>query len=316
MNQSDMDRLRLSAGENVAITGGQLTISRPSGASPKVETEDIQLSKLQYANAGIGSNVVTAKVDYQPALHVTLTPLNEKKGAFTTPLRNWFQRLFGWLRSGQSDSLRPPLNTLLDGVSLVRQDRLQVDWSGRVFQYRVKETVPEGVVVLSGETSFTFEHPAQSPGGSPSYEDVGGLGREIGRVREMVELPMRSPQLFLHLGIKPPKGLLLYGPPGCGKALIARAVERESGAHFINVNGPEIIQKHYGESEELLPNIFAEAQKYQAAIIFFDEIDAVAPGKDFVPFSVGLRHFQDAHAEVARGEESSRNQSQRQTSCG
>lgn len=288
MNQRDMDRFQLSAGEIVGITGARSTASRLCSASPEVAAGDIQLSELQLANAkaGIGSKVAITKVDHQPARHITLTPLNESVGAFTAApgsvVRSWFLRLSGWLRARPSAGLRPPLRTLLDGVPLLKHDRIQVEWSGRVFRYQVKKTVPEGVVVPEGTTIFAFERPAETQDLAVSYDDVGGLSREVARVREMVELPMRSPQVFQHLGIEPPKGLLLYGPPGCGKTLIARAVARESGAHFINVNGPEIIQKHYGESEELLRNIFAEAQKYPAAIIFFDEIDAIAPNRESV----------------------------------
>lgn len=115
-----------------------------------------------------------------------------------------------------------------------------------------------------------------------AYAEVGGLGREVARVREMVELPLKCPDLFAHLGIDAPKGLLLYGPPGCGKTLIARAVARESGSYFIHINGPEIIQKHYGASEELLRRIFEEASRHPATIIFIDEIDALAPNRETV----------------------------------
>jgi transitional endoplasmic reticulum ATPase len=115
-----------------------------------------------------------------------------------------------------------------------------------------------------------------------SYQDIGGLRKEIARVREMIELPLRYPQLFAHIGVDPPRGVLLYGPPGSGKTLIARAVAHESGVHFIGVNGPEVIQHGYGESEAYLRRIFQEAQEYPAAIIFIDEIDAIAPNRDTV----------------------------------
>lgn len=115
-----------------------------------------------------------------------------------------------------------------------------------------------------------------------SYDDIGGLGREIEKVREMVELPIRHPELFAELGIDPPRGILFYGPPGSGKTLIARAVAHEAGCHFIVVNGPEIIQQHYGESELLLRKIFEEARQYPASIIFLDEIDAIAPNRETV----------------------------------
>jgi len=115
-----------------------------------------------------------------------------------------------------------------------------------------------------------------------TYNDIGGLSREISRVREMIELPLRHPELFRKLGVEPPKGILLHGPPGCGKTMIARAVAHEAGVPFLSVNGPEIIQQHYGESEAHLRKIFEAAQQHPAAIIFLDEIDAVAPARDVV----------------------------------
>lgn len=115
-----------------------------------------------------------------------------------------------------------------------------------------------------------------------AYEHIGGLRNEVALVREMVELPLRHPEIFAHLGTEPPRGILLYGPPGCGKTLIARSVAQAVGVHFIAVNSAEIIQQHYGESEQRLREIFDEAAQYPASVIFFDEIDALAPSRENV----------------------------------
>ncbi|RLG60846.1 AAA family ATPase, partial [Candidatus Geothermarchaeota archaeon] len=115
-----------------------------------------------------------------------------------------------------------------------------------------------------------------------TYEDIGGLAEEIQKIREMVELPLKHPELFRHLGIEPPKGVLLYGPPGCGKTLLARAVANEADANFYAINGPEITSKYYGESEAKLRNIFKKAEENAPSIIFIDEIDAIAPKREEV----------------------------------
>jgi transitional endoplasmic reticulum ATPase len=163
----------------------------------------------------------------------------------------------------------------------------------REIAFKVKSIRPKGVCVIKQDTAIHISEsvtPEEETGSSyVTYEDVGGLDREIQRVREMVELPLRHPSLFKRLGIDPPKGVLLRGPPGCGKTLLAKAVANESEAHFISINGPEIMSKFYGESEKKLRKLFLEAEEKSPSIIFIDEIDAIAPKRETVTGEVERR---------------------------
>jgi transitional endoplasmic reticulum ATPase len=161
-------------------------------------------------------------------------------------------------------------------------DRVRVNLFGtRAQNFSVTQTTPSGPVLISPTTNIRIE--GQATGrerAAITYEDIGGLRREIRRIREMIELPLRYPEVFERLGIDPPKGVLLHGPPGCGKTLIARAVAQETSAHFVHINGPEIMAKYYGEAEGNLRGVFDEAKKHAPAIIFIDEIDAIAPKRE------------------------------------
>jgi len=163
----------------------------------------------------------------------------------------------------------------------------------REIAFKVKSMRPKGVCVIKQDTVIPISEsvaPEEETGSLyVTYEDVGGLDREIQRVREMVELPLRHPSLFKRLGIDPPKGVLLRGPPGCGKTLLAKAVANESEAHFISINGPEIMSKFYGESEKKLRKLFLEAEEKSPSIIFIDEIDAIAPKRETVTGEVERR---------------------------
>jgi transitional endoplasmic reticulum ATPase len=163
----------------------------------------------------------------------------------------------------------------------------------REITFKVISMRPSGICTIKPETSLHIsEHITEDEERGTdyvTYEDVGGLDREIKRVREMVELPLRHPSLFKHLGIDPPKGVLLRGPPGCGKTLLAKAVANESEAYFISINGPEIMSKFYGESEKKLRKIFIEAEEKSPSIIFIDEIDAIAPKRETVTGEVERR---------------------------
>jgi transitional endoplasmic reticulum ATPase len=176
--------------------------------------------------------------------------------------------------------------------TLVEGDTTLVMMLGHAIPFTVSKTRPHGIIKVTTETKLTIlNEPAPEGKGLPrtNYEDIGGLQGEIQRVREMVELPLRHPELFQRLGIEPPKGVLLHGPPGCGKTLLARAVANESEANFYSINGPEIMSKFYGESEARLREIFQQAQQNAPSIIFVDELDAIAPKREEVTGEVERR---------------------------
>jgi transitional endoplasmic reticulum ATPase len=175
------------------------------------------------------------------------------------------------------------ISRLLEGRAFVAGDRVRVDLVGTaVRDFRVESVTPRGAVIVTGATRLQMREEVESEQRRTgiTYEDIGGLRREIQRIREMIELPLKYPEVFDRLGIDAPKGVLLYGPPGSGKTLIARAVANETNAHFISVAGPEIIHKFYGESEAHLRQIFEDAEKRAPSIIFLDEIDAIAPKRE------------------------------------
>jgi transitional endoplasmic reticulum ATPase len=175
---------------------------------------------------------------------------------------------------------------------LVEGDSIFVVILGSAIPFTVVRSRPHGIVKISQSTTLNvLGEPSVSAKGIPrvTYEDIGGLHEEIRRTREMIELPLRHPELFQRLGIEPPKGVLLYGPPGCGKTLLAKAVASESEANFFSINGPEIMSKFYGESEKRLREIFEKAQKNSPSIIFVDELDAIAPKREEVTGEVERR---------------------------
>jgi transitional endoplasmic reticulum ATPase len=174
------------------------------------------------------------------------------------------------------------IGSLLDGMPVVMGDRVRVTlFSSRSADFQIDSTNPEGPVLIDPTTQLMIgEVKPMEVGPAISYEDIGGLKAQLQRVREMIELPLRFPEVFERLGIEPPKGVLLYGSPGCGKTLIARAVARETRTSFHSISGPEIIHKFYGESEAHLRTIFEQAAGSAPSIIFLDEIDAIAPRRE------------------------------------
>ena len=223
------------------------------------------------AGVGIDDRVRVRKVEAKPAEKVTLAP--------TEPVR---------LMGGEAYLLR-----LLEGRPVTRGQKIRVELFGHTLTFVVTATKPAGVVIVSRNTAIELkEKPVEGVERAVpnvTYEDIGGLKRELRLVREMIELPLKHPELFQRLGIDPPKGVLLYGPPGTGKTLIAKAVANEVNAHFISISGPEIMSKYYGESEQRLREIFEEAKENAPSIIFIDEIDSIAPKREEVTGEVERR---------------------------
>jgi transitional endoplasmic reticulum ATPase len=224
------------------------------------------------AGVGIDDKVVIRKSDAKPAEVITLAP--------TEPLR---------ITGGEEY-----LAQFLDGRVVSRGDTISISVMNRRIDLVVTKLVPNvnaAIVSLNTqvEVSEQVARPAERNLPRISYEDVGGLRNEVVKVREMIELPLKHPELFDRLGIEAPKGVLLHGPPGTGKTLLAKAVANETNAHFISLSGPEIMSKYYGESEERLRQIFDEAEKNAPSIVFIDEIDSIAPKREEVTGEVEKR---------------------------
>jgi transitional endoplasmic reticulum ATPase len=281
IDRAAMDELELENGDYIVLEGKQdsRAVARVWPGYPEDEGKGIvridgQLR--QEAGVGIDDPVNIEKADVNPATSVTVAlPQNLRvRGNVGPMIRN---NLSGQaVTQGQT----VPVSFGLGPLSSM---------SGQKIPLKIAETEPSGTVVVTDSTDIQVsEMPAEqvhSGEGAPeasdtpdvTYEDIGGLDRELEQVREMIELPMRHPELFQQLGIEPPKGVLLHGPPGTGKTLMAKAVANEIDAYFTTISGPEIMSKYYGESEEQLREVFDEASENSPAIVFIDEIDSIAP---------------------------------------
>ncbi|PIU10577.1 AAA family ATPase, partial [Candidatus Kuenenbacteria bacterium CG08_land_8_20_14_0_20_37_23] len=224
----------------------------------------IQIDGIARENmkVGLDEKVEIQKVPYEEARTLILSPLNT--GA-----------------SFREEDAKY-LAEILDGTPVIKGGKIRATLFGtRAQVFLVEDTDPEKVVLIKPFTSIKLKGAQKEKQGiGITYEDIGGLKKEIGRIREMIELPLKYPELFERLGIDPPKGVLLHGPPGCGKTLIARAVANETDAYFTHISGPEIMSKFYGESEGRLREVFEDAQENTPAILFIDEIDAIAPKRE------------------------------------
>ena len=267
IDPKDMTEIGAEVGDIVQVEGKRKTVAKIMPAYMEDRGKGIiQMDGLIRENAQVGldEKVSVHKIPHSPAKKITLAPLT-------------------LMRATQRDRDMRYIGTLLEGLPLVEGDRIRANLFGaRRQDFTVVSASPKEAVLIHPDTVIRMveEKEATERRARVSYEDIGGLKREIQRVREMIELPLKYPQIFERLGIEAPKGVLLHGPPGCGKTLIARAVANETDAYFSQLSGPEIMAKYYGESEGRLRAIFEDASAHAPSIIFLDEIDAIAPKRE------------------------------------
>ncbi len=287
LDPETMFRLNISPGDIIEIEGRRKTVAKVWRA-PKRDWGKgiIRIDRFIRDNAGvnIGENVKIRKAEYRVAKQIIFAPLKKLDfrvigGDVESYLKHQFLK-----RPVTEGDIIPVLGT---AFTFGRQPQQAV-------LLAIVKTEPKGAVIIDEITKIVlrdkpvkgFERFGKS---GVTYEDIGGLKKELQKVREVIEIPLRYPELFQKLGIDPPKGVLLHGPPGTGKTLIAKAVANEIGASFYTINGPEIMSKFYGESEQRLREIFEEAKENSPSIIFIDEIDAIAPRRDEVTGEVERR---------------------------
>ncbi len=292
IDPADMARLGCQAGDIVLVTGNRTTAAKvvPSALVDRgQQTIQMDSQVRQNSASGLGERVTVRKAKVRNAEKITLLPLSGGAPIQESDLQYIARYLVGLpvvigdlLRVGTPGAA--PREFLIIGTTPATPSYgLQKRKTGELATIEPPVqpqpvTDVEAVLVQTGTLVKAQARGAQNGGpGRVSYEDIGGLGKELQRIREMIELPLKYPAVFDRLGVEPPKGVLLYGPPGTGKTLIARVVAAETNAAFFNINGPEVINKFYGESESRLRSVFQEAQKRAPSIIFIDEIDALAP---------------------------------------
>jgi transitional endoplasmic reticulum ATPase len=273
------ERLNITSGDSLELSSlGKKTsvLNWPARESDRgkglIRIDGYTRNKL---DVGINDQVEVKKVISKDAKSITFAP--------TEPLR-----IVG---------AEEYLSEYLNGQLMTKGDTIPLNVMGQRIDLVVISTNPSGPVIINDSTKITVSEESakavqvSKEGGVPSitYEDIGGLGNAVERVREMIELPLRHPELFKRLGVEAPKGVLLHGPPGTGKTLIAKAIASETNANFYTIGGPEIMSKYYGESEEKLRNVFQQAEQNAPSIIFIDEIDSIAPKREEVSGEVERR---------------------------
>ncbi len=276
LDRRTKEALHVTSGDIVEIKGSQSTAAVIWPARQEDEGKGIICMDnyiRKNAGVGLGEKVRVRKADFSEAKRVVLAPTQEVRIIAS-----------GYDRVLKKNFIGRPLN---------KGDQVLISVFGSGFIYQIIDTNPRGIVKVTDFTQFVLkEEPVKDTmAGIPrvSYEDIGGLSEQVQKVREMIELPMKHPEIFRKLGINPPKGVLLYGTPGTGKTLLAKAVANETQAHFISISSPSIMSKFVGEAEERIREVFKEAEKNAPSIIFFDEIDAIAPKRDEVVGEVERR---------------------------
>jgi len=272
IDYDSMDTLNASTGDVIEIKGKRRTVAKCLPLYPSDEGKGIiRIDGLGRNNSGIaiGDSITVKKIKAVAAEKIIVAPLEA-----IPPIDERY------------------LADALESVPLIKGDNVMVPYFGGRLTFQIIGVTPNAdAVLVTQKTIFTIAEKGETLRGVPqvSYEDIGGLTDEIKKVREMIELPLRHPEIFEKLGIEAPKGVLLYGPPGTGKTLLAKAVANESNAHFISISGPEIMSKFYGESEARLREIFKEAREKAPSIVFIDEIDSIAPKREEVTGEVERR---------------------------
>jgi transitional endoplasmic reticulum ATPase len=295
LGRGAMDRLGINEGDIVEIAGKRSTAA--IALAPYTEdagVELIRLDGLQRANAdvGMGDHVEVQKADAKPARRISIAPAQKNVRLSGSPellRRTLFRRPLvagDIVSTAVYQRTQTPAGAGRQPEDIFRTFFQQPAFALQEIRMIVVATVPRGVVQVVADTEIEllpeYTEPQETRRADVTYDDVGGLGGTVEQVREMIELPLKHPEIFNRLGIDPPKGVLLHGPPGTGKTLLARAVANEADANFFSIAGPEIMGRHYGESEQRLREMFQQAQQQAPSIIFIDEIDSIAPKRSEV----------------------------------
>src|SRR5690606_1316255 len=298
LGRQTLAQLGLEEGEIVEIIGKRHTAAIAIGPYREDEALTlVRLDGLQRVNAGVssGDHVEVRRAEVRPAVRVVLAPAQGNvrlHGSGEALKRTFFRRpvVAGdvvstsiYHRGARDPRIPEELRGLFDLPAYGLQEIRLV----------VVSTQPRGIVQINEATEIDlrpqYEEPKEARRADVTYDDIGGIGVTVDQIREMIELPLRHPELFQRLGIDPPKGVLLHGPPGTGKTLLARAVANETEAQFLSIAGPEIMGRFYGESEQRLRDVFQQARQNAPSIIFVDELDSIAPKRDQVSGEVERR---------------------------